>query len=265
MASPLNQCPVCQQQISLEKALCENCGIPILPSSILAYERPRDIAGNYTVSLTLRLSSTETATVTVKRNRPDQGEEEKSTFSSEGSTAIVRCLIPRCIIGDEIIVEVHDKEVVPFQITVFTATKQNITAQPKPCTIYGQDWEIIFFNPIGLLDLNEIFEMLSKSVIGKSVIAKPEEVSKLVTIHVLLCAACGLCKPGPDYTSHLDQSLKQAVYEFLNAYRLHVSDNISLLGEKVYEESIPDSLIYRAFPFLFSTPHQSDANTDETA
>jgi hypothetical protein len=144
-------------------------------SSYFAFSRPRNIKGNYIVQVSLSLLPTEEGQVWVARNRGHHCGKCGKQVPGKTKALLVQgvkrqeeyYLIDDIIAGDQITIEIKDKQVVPTQETRHTATMQGFTHDILPfvhprignrgywTTPTSDDvWDDVYLNKILVYDLD---------------------------------------------------------------------------------------------------------------
>lgn len=129
--------------------------------SVLAFYRPRGIAGTYVVGLQLDLRSTESVHVGVMAKAhlhygsPFAEEVEKE--QDGGKRRLYR--IEKLLVGDVITIRIEDKELYPFQTTIFTATPYGFQRTDEHCTLSfpyeePRNFGVVILNEITMIDLD---------------------------------------------------------------------------------------------------------------
>jgi len=131
-------------------------------SSFFAYTRPRGIQGNYRVVILLDLAETEyaeiyTAVLSEKRYIPKEPTLPLQDFQKQpGKRRWQISEYTRVVPHNLFNISIKDRDVVPSQTTIITATTEGFTLENRRVQIYDVDYGVIIFSAIELIDYDKI-------------------------------------------------------------------------------------------------------------
>ena len=137
--------------------------------SIFAYYRPRGVKGNYIVAILLDLLESEIATISVARQRDancghcgvqrpyvEQHAVSPARKMDEGQERRWELFkINHLISGDKITIQIKDKDVIPYQETIYWARMDCFFAAPQCFLMNHTNYGVIDLNSIRLIDCDQ--------------------------------------------------------------------------------------------------------------